>query len=205
MTKKKILLIFLAVIAVGAVGYFSMTANSEKTTMVNIESAKNRELVEIVSASGRIQPQTKVDITSEVNGEIINLRVSESDHVNEGDLLIVLDTVQLRSNVDEARFAMSEIEARLVGAELNMIQSEEEYVRQDSLRKLDLSAETQFTNAKYAYLNAKSSYKAMSAQVKQVKSRYENQLDNLSKAKIVAPMSGIITFLDCEVGEIAQG
>lgn len=205
MTKKKILLIILGVVAVGTVGYFSMTANTDKITKVNIEKAKNRELIEVVSASGRIQPQTKVDITSEVNGEIINLKVKEGDYVNSGDLLIVLDTVQLRSNVDEARFGMTEIEAQLEGSKVTMDQNKEEFDRQERLRKNNLSSETQFTNAKYAYLNSQSSYKAMLARSKQVKSRYENQLDNLSKAKIVAPMAGVITFLDCEIGEIAQG
>ena len=205
MSKKKILLIVAAVIVVVGVIYMNMTMNTTKTTKVNSEEAKKRELIEIVSASGRIQPQTKVDITSEVNGEIINLKVKEGDYVNSGALLVVLDTVQLRSNVDEARFGMSEIEARLEGAKINMNQSKEEYDRQQRLRADNLSSEIQFTNAKYAYLNAQSSYNAMLAQSKQVKSRYENQLDNLSKAKIVAPMSGIITYLDCEVGEIAQG
>ncbi len=205
MNKKKLIIIILLVVVVGSVGYFSMTANTDKITKVNIESAKKRELVEIVSASGRIQPQTKVDITSEVNGEIINLQANEGDFVEAGELLIVLDTVQLRSNVNEAKYAMTEIEARLEGSKITMNQNKEEYDRQKRLREDNLSSETQLTNAKYAYLNSESSYKAMLAQSKQVKSRYDNQIDKLSKAKIVAPMSGVITFLDCEVGEIAQG
>ncbi len=205
MSTKKILLIGVAVIVVGGLIYMNMTMNTTNATKVNLETAKNRELIEIVSASGRIQPQTKVDITSEVNGEIINLKVKEGDRVNSGDLLIVLDTVQLRSNVNEARYAMSEIEARLEGSKVTMTQNEEEYERQKSLRETNHSSEIEVTNAMYAYQSAKSSYNATQAQAKQVKSRYENQLDNLSKAKIVAPMTGIITFLDCEVGEIAQG
>ncbi len=205
MSKKKILLIIGGVIVVVGLVYMNMTMNTEKTTKVNIETAKDRELIEIVSASGRIQPKTKVDITSQINGEIINLLVKEGEHVNAGDLLVVLDTVQLRSNVNEAKFAMSEIEAQLQGAEVTMNQSKEEFDRQKRLREDNLSSETQLTNAKYAYLNSLSAYDAMLARSHQVKSRYDNQLDNLSKAKIIAPMSGIITFLDCEVGEIAQG
>lgn len=205
MSKKKILLIVGGVIVVVGLVYMNMTMNTEKITKVNIESTENRELIEIVSASGRIQPKTKVDITSQVNGEIINLLVKEGEHVNSGDLLIVLDTIQLRSNVNEANYAMSEIEAQLQGAEVTMNQNKEEFDRQKRLRAENLSSETQLTNAKYAYLNSLSAYDAMLARSHQVKSQYENQLDNLSKAKIIAPMSGIITFLDCEVGEIAQG
>ncbi|MFQ5453352.1 MAG: efflux RND transporter periplasmic adaptor subunit, partial [Candidatus Zixiibacteriota bacterium] len=203
MTKKKLLMIIGGVIIVGVIIYMNFAMNTTKTTKVHSEAAIKRELVEIVSASGRIQPQTKVDISSEVNGEIISLLAKEGDYVNANDLLIVLDTVQLRSDVDQAKYAVSEINARLEGAGVSLAQAEEEYERQKKLFKNDLTSETQLDNSKYAYLNAKSTHDAFKAQAKQFQSRYEKQLDYLSKAKIVAPMSGIITFLDCEVGEIA--
>lgn len=203
MSKKKLLLIIGAVIVVAVVVILNMTMSTTKGLEVQSEEAENRELIEIVSASGRIQPQTKVNITSEVNGEIISLLVKEGNHVNAGDLLVVLDTVQLRSDLDQAKYAMTEIDARLEGAKANRDQAKEEFDRQDRLFKNKLTSETQFNNAKYSYTNYESSFKAMKAQAQQAKARYEKQLDNLNKAKIVAPMLGIITFLDCEEGEIA--
>lgn len=200
---KKIILFGIIGVVVIAIVYMNFVSNTEHTTKVNAEKAETRELVEQVSASGRIQPQTKVNITSEVTGEIIALKVKEGDYVNAGQMLIVLDTVQLKSNVDEARFAMTEIEARLEGSKVTMEQAKEEYERQERLFKDDLTSETAHNDAKYAYLNAVSSYDAMKAQAKQYSSRLEKQLDYLSKAKLVAPMSGIITYVDCEVGEIA--
>ena len=77
------------------------------------------------------------------------------------------------------------------------------FINNKKLFESNLTSETQFKNARYAFLNSKSAYEASQAQAKQAQFRYEKQLDNLSKAKIVAPMPGIITFLDCEVGEIA--
>lgn len=203
MSKKKLILIILAVVVVAVVVYLNMTMNTTKMTKVNSEKAKLRELTEIVSASGRIQPQTKVDITSEVNGEIITLFVKEGNFVNEGDLLVVLDTVQLRSDLDQAKYSMIEIDARLEGAKSNRDQAQEENDRQKRLYEDELTSETQFTNAKYAYIYSEASYKATKAQAQQSKARYNKQLDYLSKAKIVAPMKGVITFLDCEEGEIA--
>ena len=204
MSKKKLFLIIGGVIVVAILIYANLSMDTTNATEVHAEDAKNRKLVEIVSASGRIQPQTKVDITSEVNGEIVQLLAKEGDYVNQGDYLIILDTVQLRTAVDQARFAMSEMQARLEGAKASMEQNREEFDRQQRLYKDNLTSETSFTNAKYAFLNSESSYNAVLAQSKQADSRYEQAVDNFKKAKIAAPMPGIITYLDCEVGEIAQ-
>ena len=79
----------------------------------------------------------------------------------------------------------------------------EEFERQSRLFDRDLTSDTQYKNAKYAFQTARASHDATKAQARQLKSAYEKQLDYLQKAKIVAPMDGVITFLDCEVGEIA--
>ena len=201
--KKKIIIISLAVIVVGVIVTMNFMNNTSSATSVKVEEAKTRELTEAVSASGRIQPQTKVNITSEVTGEIIALNVKEGDYVHQGQLLIVLDTIQLQSDVDQARFAMTEIEARLNGAKVLMDQRKNDFDIKEKLFKDNHASEIEHDDAKFAYLNAVSTYEATQAQEKQYKSRFEKQLDYLSKAKIVAPMPGIITYLDCEVGEIA--
>jgi len=201
--KKKWLLIIGGIVVVVVIVVLNLTMSTTNAVSIQADVTKTRDLVETVSASGRIQPQTKVDITSEITGEIIGLFVNEGDYVQVGDPLVVLDTVQLRSDVDQARYAVNEINARKSGAETSLEQAEEEHERQKRLFENDLTSETMFNNAKYAFLNAKSTDEATKAQARQFQSRYEKQLDYLSKAKIVAPMPGIITFLDCEIGEIA--
>ncbi len=203
MKKKKILIIGAVVVVVIILIVANLATSNEKAIDVNVIKAGKKDMTEIVSASGRIQPQTKVNITSEVNGEIIKLLVKEGDIVRAGDLLVMLDTVQLASDAEQAHYAVNEINARLEGAKSTLDQSREEFERQEQLYKNNLTSETQFKNASYAYLNAKAAYEAMIAQARQLESRYEKQLDYLSKTKIRAPMSGIITYLDCEVGEIA--
>ncbi|MDD3730964.1 MAG: efflux RND transporter periplasmic adaptor subunit [candidate division Zixibacteria bacterium] len=201
--KKKILIIGAVVVVVIILIIANLATSNEKTIDINVIKAGKKDMTEIVSASGRIQPQTKVNITSEVNGEIIKLLVKEGDVVRAGDLLVMLDTVQLASDAEQAHYAVNEINARLEGAKSTLDQSREEFERQEQLYKNNLTSETQSKNANYAYLNAKAAYEAMLAQAKQLESRNQKQLDYLSKTKIRAPMSGIITYLDCEVGEIA--
>jgi len=202
-SKKKILIIGAVVVVVAILVVANLTMDNTNAMSVQTDQASDREIVEIVSASGRIQPKSKVDITSEVNGEIIGLYVREGDRIAAGELLIVLDTVRLRSDVDQGRYAVNETNARLEGAKASLEQADEEYNRQKRLFESNLTSETEYKNARYAYLNAKASHQASQAQSSQLRAMYDQKLDNLEKAKIIAPMPGVITFLDCEIGEIA--
>lgn len=204
MSKKKLLIIAGIVVVVGGLVVANLTMNRSTATKVQADEAAMRELVEKVSASGRIQPQTKVNITSEVNGEIIGLYVREGDRVEAGRLLVLLDTVQVASDVQQARYAVSEINARLNGSKVALDQAEEEFKRQEQLwERGKLNSETQYNDARYAYQNARASFEAMQAQARQAEFRLEKQVDYLSKCRIQAPMDGVVTYLDVEVGEIA--
>jgi HlyD family secretion protein len=201
--KKKVLLIIGGIVVVAVIVILNFTMSTSNAISVQSDSVKSRDLIETVSASGRIQPQTKVNITSQVNGEIIGLFAREGDNVKIGDLLVVLDTVQLRSNVDQSQYAVNEVNARLSGSKTALDEAEEEFNRQKRLFENNLTSETMYKNAQYSFHKATSTYDATKAQAQQSQAEYEKQLDYLSKAKIVAPMPGVITFLDCEVGEIA--
>lgn len=200
---KKVILIILGVVVVGALVVANLMQSSDSGIKVRAEEVADRSLVELVSASGRIQPQTKVDITSQINGEIIDLLIREGDRVQKGDLLVVLDTVQLRSDLDQAQYSLNEVRARLAGQKAQLEQAQEEFERQERLYEDKLTSEREFKDSRYAFLNAEASYNALSASMEQAQALYAKQQDNLRKATISAPMTGVITYLDAEVGEIA--
>ncbi len=206
MTKKKktLLIIIGAVVVLVFIG-INLSMDTRDAIDVQADKVTLKDVTEVVSASGRIQPQTKVDITSEINGEIVGLYAREGDQVTAGDLLVVLDTVQLRTDLDQARFAVEEIKARLAGARSQLDQAKDEFERQRRLWELTPpgTSEKIYNDARYSLEMLQASYDATLAQAKQLQTRYDKQLDNLNKAKIVAPMSGIVTYLNCEVGEIA--
>ena len=204
MTKgRKKLLLIAAVIVVIIVVIWNLSVTGKKTTLVNIEDVLTKDITEEVSASGYIQPKTKVNITSEVNAEIIGVFVKEGQRVTRGTPLVMLDTVQLQKDVDQTEFAYDETRARTEATRSLFMQAEEEYGRQKELFDRKLISETDFNNAEYSYLNSKFSYEAMLNSTNQAKARYEKTLDLLNKTRIVAPMDGVITYLDAEVGEIA--
>ncbi len=201
--KKKTIIIIAVVVVVGVFAVISMMGDASQSTNVSTATVERQNLTEKVSASGRIQPQTKVDITSEVSGEIIALPVVEGQIVREGELLLVVDTVQIKADVRRMRFTLDGARAQLAGAESRLSETAEEYERQKSLFATDGTAETAMTASKYAHLNAQSSLDGARASMRGAEAAYEKELDRLSKAMIVAPMDGVITFLDVEAGEIA--
>ncbi len=202
---KKKLLIGLGVIGVIAILVVSMkVSGGPPSTEVQVDLVKIHDISEVVSASGRIQPQTKVDITSQVSAEIVGLNVNEGDVVNKGDLLIKLDRVQLGSDVQQAQYSLDDITSRAEAARVRRDQDAEEYQRQKKLFERKLTPETDFTNAKYATQKSEADYKSIQSQVKTQRARLDKAKDSLAKTRIVSPMDGVVTFLNAEVGEIAQ-
>lgn len=203
-SKKKILLIALIAVVIIVVIVANLQSSNGKKTSVQADLAYLDEISEIVTASGRIQPQTKVDITSEVSAQIIDLFVAEGDKVVKGQDLLLLDTIQLQTDVAQARYSLDEITARTDAARTQYEKDQLEFERQKRLYERNLISETAYTNAKFTYENSKANYDAMMAQVKTGQARLQKVEDNLTKTRITAPMAGIVTYLSAEVGEIAQ-
>ena len=203
-TKKTLLIVLGGVAAIVVIVYSLKVSGGPPSTEVQVDLVKIGDVSEKVSATGRIQPQTKVDITSQVSAEIVGLYVNEGDRVNKGDLLIQLDRVQLSSDVQQMQYSLDDITARAEAARVRRDQDKEEYERQKKLFERNLTSETDFTNAKYAAENSAANYTSLLSQVKTQKARLEKAKDSLDKTKIVSPMDGVVTFLNAEVGEIAQ-
>ncbi len=202
-SKKKKLLIFGAAIIVVIIIVANILSNGKNVTEVQSQKVEIIDIVEEVSASGYIQPKTRVNITAEVTAEIIALPVKDGQTVGKGDLLVLLDTVQLQKDVDQFHYSLDEIEARASAAKSAFMQAESDFNRQKELFEKKLTSETVYENAEYAFLNSKYTYQAMISQTKQTRAGYEKSLDRLNKTRITAPMSGVITYLDAETGEIA--
>jgi HlyD family secretion protein len=108
------ILIGAGVVAVlGTVVAVSMrSGDKEKGTEVYMADAKEKDLLASVTATGRIQPRTKVEVQSSVIGEIVKLPVKDGDRVKRGQLLVQIDPERYRAEVErlEANLRMARIE-----------------------------------------------------------------------------------------------
>lgn len=182
----------------------SLTKSGDKHTVVQADVAIKDDITELVNASGRIQPQTKVNIVAEVSAEIREIYVREGDRVTKGQPLLLLDTVQLKSDVAQARYSLDELTSRTTSSKAQYERDKLEAERQEKLYAQKLTSETEYTNARLAYESSKADFEAMEAQVKTGRARLDKALDNLRKTRMTAPMDGVVTYLGAEVGEISQ-
>ncbi|KPL07122.1 hypothetical protein AMJ86_05755 [bacterium SM23_57] len=188
--KRKWIWIAALVIIIGALVAANITKDRTKKTEVVTDKAVQGELVETVSASGKIQPVTEVKIGAKVTAEIIELPVVEGQYVHRGDLLVRLDPTDYREAVERGEQLLRSAQANLQKARSTHEQIESLYEKKlESAYNLD---------------NAKADLEIAQSQVDQARASLKEAQDRLAKTEIYSPMSGTITVLNKEAGEIAS-
>lgn len=191
MKKRNKIIIILAVIAVIVIFVLAnLLRSGEKSFKVEVEKVKKGDITSIVTASGKIQAKRNVKISAYVVSKIIDLPVKDGDVIKKGQLLVQLDPARYKAVVEQA-----EAQMRMAGA--NLEQAKLVYDRQKQLFEKNLTSQEQSDNAK-------TSYHAAQAQYDQSKAALAQAQDDLSKTTITAPMDGVITELNAEVGEIVM-
>jgi HlyD family secretion protein len=204
-TRNKVLIVVILVLLIGGgVGAY-MTWGTEKGVEVRLETVKKRDLVATVTASGKIVPKRKVDISADITGRIIEIPVKEGDVVRRGDLLLRIDPSQYEATVARSQAALSSAEAGAVQANANRDQAKRTLDRATELRRTNqqlLSAE-QVEQAQTAFEVAEALAKSAQHQVEQARAAMKESEDQLSKTVIRAPMDGQVTRVAVEAGEVA--
>ncbi|HWA15962.1 MAG TPA: efflux RND transporter periplasmic adaptor subunit [Gemmatimonadales bacterium] len=195
----------LLVVAVGAIVALGAAKGKNKPVEVRMEKVGTRDLVAVVTASGRIEPDTKVDVLSDIQGRITKIGVKEGDLVRKGDFLLQIDPAIYQAAVGRAEALLASSQSDLVRARANEDQAKRALDRAKELQKTNSSLITQESveQVETAYEVAKANTKASQATVDQARAGLQEARDNLSKTRIVAPISGRITRLAVEEGEVA--
>ncbi len=191
MSKKKIIIIVLIVIVVGIGGFFAVKKDQGNTKEVQSAKVERGQVVHKVAASGRIQPVVEVDVSADVAGRVIRMAVKEGDWVEKGQFLAQLDATRYNADVDRAEQVLASSEASLSLAQLEKNQ-------QFELFQKKLVSELIYQGALVRYQQSLSAKKQAEAALAQSQ-------DNYNKTMMFAPMSGTVTLVNKEVGEMALG
>ena len=183
----------------------SASAKREKGIEVRFEQVGRRDLVAAVTASGKIQPKKKVDVSADITGRITRIAVREGDLVQKGQFLLQIDPTIYQANLQRATAAMSSAEAGAVQARANRDQSQRSLQRTKELREQNpnLVSQEQLEQAQTAFDIADANFTAASHMVEQARAGLREARDQLSKTHLVAPMAGRVTRLAVEEGEVA--
>src|SRR5881409_3316590 len=194
-----------AVVLIAALVVISAGARRDRGAEVRFEKASRRDLVAAVTASGKIQPKKKVDISADITGRITRIAVGEGDLVAKGQFLLQIDPTIYQANLQQAQATMASSQAAAVQAKANQDQAERALRRTKELRTQspNLVSQEQLEQAQTAFDIAEANLTAAEHQVEQARAAVQSARDNLRKTTLIAPMSGRVTRLPVEEGEVA--
>ena len=193
--------------ALGIVAFGAITAarRGNKPTEVRIEAVQKRDLIASVTASGQVQPRTKVDIAADISGRIVRLAVKEGQMVSRGQFLLEIDPAQYVAAVQRSEAGLAAARAQAAQARANLLQSQRNYERSAEIRKSNaqLVSDEQFEQLKTQVEVNQALHEAAQHSVDQSAAALRDARSSLAKTTILSPMSGRVTRLAVEQGETA--
>ena len=194
-----VLLLIVAAVALAA------SRKREKPIPVTTDKAFRTDITEMVTATGKIQPEVEVKIAPEVSGEIVEIPVKEGQLVRKGDLLLRIRPDSYRAQVESQMAALNSARAASARNRAELSKAESEYRRIESLYRSGLTSETDRSTARTAYEGAKAALDSAMYEIQRAEGALRQINEALSKTTIYAPGSGTISSLTSRVGERVVG
>lgn len=179
--------------------------NNEEGKEVETVIAKEATLTETVSATGKVQPEVEVKISSEVSGEIIELPIKEGQAIKKGDLLVRINPDLYQSSVSRSVASMSTSKAGLSQAEAQLKEAKANYDRNKRLFEKGVISKSEWDRIVSAYEVAQAGKQSAYYNVQSAGASVTEARDNLNRTTIYAPVDGTISKLDAELGERVVG
>ncbi|MFJ1433129.1 efflux RND transporter periplasmic adaptor subunit [Capnocytophaga canimorsus] len=179
--------------------------NQPKGKEVEVKQITRNSLTQKVSATGKIQPELEIKISSEVSGEIIELPVVEGQMVKKGDLLVRINPDIYQSVLNRSVASLENIKSSLRQAEANFKENEASFERNQKLFEKGVISRAEWDKAVSAYDIAKANKESAKYSVQSAMASVSEAQDNLKRTSIYAPASGTISKLNVELGERVVG
>jgi HlyD family secretion protein len=173
----------------------------EKPIPVTTEKAVRKTIIQTVSATGKVQPETEVKISPEVAGEIIELPVIDGKAVKKGDLLVKIRPDSYKAVLEQQEAAISSAKAGNLQMKASMAKAEQDLRRAKDLYTKKIITEADFTTAQTAYDVARNTFDGSLHMIEQTEASSSQARDALSKTTIYSPIEGTITLLNSKLGE----
>lgn len=183
----------------GAVG------NNDEGREVETATVREITLTETVSATGKVQPEVEVKISSEVSGEIIELPIKEGQAVKRGQLLVRVNPDLYQSGVSRSAASMSSAKAGLSQADAQLKEAKANYDRNKKLLDKGVISKSEWDKITSAYEVAQANKQSAYFSVQSAGATVTEARDNLNRTTIYSPVDGTISKLDAELGERVVG
>jgi len=195
-----LMIAIVVIIGIAVVGKIS-SKGREKPVRVTTEKAVIKTITQVVSASGKIQPEVEVKISPEVAGEIIELPFREGATVKQGELVISIKPDNYRFLVDQREADLAAARAAAVESEVLFKKAEADFKRTTALFERNLVSESVHAADRAIFETARASYESALANIRRAEGLLKQAQDQFEKTTIYAPISGTVTSRTAEVGE----
>ena len=207
---KKSIYILVGVVAVVLIALIGLKkagkiGNNDNAKIVEIANADEMTIIETVSATGKIQPEIEVKISSEVSGEVIELPIKEGQQVKKGDLLVKINPDIYVSGVNRTAATLSTTKAGLSQADAQVKEAKANYDRNKTLFDKGVISKAEWDRVVSAYEVAVASKQSAYYNVASANATLTEARDNLRRTTIYAPADGTISLLSVELGERVLG
>ncbi|WP_225036809.1 efflux RND transporter periplasmic adaptor subunit [Winogradskyella sp. SM1960] len=197
-----VVVVLLILVAGSKMGWFGEKGEFKAVT---VKEVTLKDIVETVSATGKIQPEIEVKISSEVSGEILELPFKEGEEVKKGDLLVRVNPDLIQSAVSRTQASYQNVRAGLEQAEANLKQAKADYERNETLFNKGVISKADWDRSIAAYETAVAGKNSAYYNVQSAAASVNEAKDNLNRTTIYAPMTGTISLLSVELGERVVG
>ena len=209
MSKKKVYIIIgiivALIIALIALSKAGVLGDNDKSIEVETAKANEITIVETVSATGKIQPEIEVKISSQVSGEIIDLPIKEGQVVKKGDLLVKINPDLYTSGLNRSVSNYSGTKSGLNQADASFKEAQASYQRNKTLFDKGIISKSDWDKATAAFEVAKANKQTAYYNVQSASASVKEAKDNLGRTTIYSPNDGTISKLSVELGERILG
>ncbi len=191
MSRKKLIFGIVVVAIIGIIIVINLRKSKGGEIDVQVEKVKRSDITQKVSASGKVQPEEEVKISSNISAEIVGLYVKEGDTVTKGQLLVRLDSTKYRAAVERSR-------SNKKSGEANLLKAKSDFRRTSDLFNQKLTSQADLETAE-------ANLKLAESQLEQAEADLKQAVDDFVKTRLYSPREGTVTQVNKEVGEIALG
>jgi HlyD family secretion protein len=192
------------VVALGVAAYFKKKTEGAVVT-VTTEKAVVKTITQIVSATGKIQPEVEVKIAPEVSGEIIKLGFREGAPVKKGDLLVAIKPDFYQAQVEQGEANLLAARAGALQAKAQLLKAQDDLKRNEDLFGKKLISDADIAAARTGFEVAQANVDNALAQIRRTEGSLNQARDQLTKTVIYSPIDGKVSSLSNEVGERVAG
>ncbi len=188
--KRKITYIIIAVAAVALAAFLISRCshkNRKTETVYETEAVTTGSIGKTITATGTVEPISKVEVGTQVSGNIAKIYVDYNSVVKKGQLIAELDRTNLRSE-------LSMQENSLASAENEMNYQKKNYERTKQLYEQHLVSDAEYEESEYRYKTSVYTYNRAKESVATART-------NLGYSYIYSPIDGVILSKSVEEGQ----